>query len=206
MKDAKQFWDNCAQKYVQRPIKDTATYQKKLAISQSYFRANSEILEFGCGSGETAIYHAPLVNSVVATDISENMIAIAKRKAQHAGVENIRFQQGVLENITADENSFDVVLGLNVLHLLEDIDETIAHVHRLLKKDGVFISSTSLLGEVNFIFRGLISLMQALGMAPFVKSMTRDQLVSMLEKAGFLVDHEWRVSQESVFLVVKKVS
>ena len=204
MKDAKQFWDGCAQKYVQRPIKDTLTYQKKLALSRRYFRADSQILEFGCGSGGTALAHAPFVQSVIATDLSDNMIEIAQHNALKAGVQNIHFQQGTLDSIQALDGGFDAVLGLNVLHLLEDVDGAVSHAHRLLSPGGVFISSTSLLGEVSFVFRWLIALMQRLGFAPYVKSMTRDQLVSMLEQAGFQIEHELRVSQESVFIVARK--
>jgi len=204
MKDSKQFWDNSAEKYVKSPIKDDVTYQKKLAITQEYFNSDSRVLEFGCGSGGTAILHAPYVQHVVATDISDQMVLLAQQKANEAGVENISFQQGTLDSLSVQENSFDVVLGLNVLHLLEDVDGAINKIHRLLKIDGVFVSSTSLIGEVNILFRWLISTMQYLGLAPYVSRFTKKQLIAKLMEAGFSIDRDWQTSYESVFIVAKK--
>ena len=97
-----------------------------------------------------------------------------------------------------------MVLGLNVLHLLEDVDEAIDRVHQLLKTDGVFVSSTSLIGEVNIVFRWLISGMQWLGLAPYVSRFTRQQLIEKLRKSGFSIEREWQTSYESVFIVARK--
>jgi ubiquinone/menaquinone biosynthesis C-methylase UbiE len=204
MKDSKQFWDSSAEKYINSPIKDEVTYQKKLAITQEYLNSDSQILEFGCGSGGTAILHAHCVSRIVATDISDRMIEFAKQKAIEAGVENIYFQQGSLNNLNVQNASFDAVLGLNVLHLLKDVDGSINKVHQLLKKGGVFVSSTSLMGEVNIVFRWLISAMQYLGLAPYVSCFTRNQLIAKLVEAGFSIEREWQTSHESVFIVAKK--
>ena len=204
MKDSKQFWDKSAEKYVKSPIKDEATYRKKLAITREYLSPDSRVLEFGCGSGATAIVHAPYVKHIVATDISDKMIEIAQQKAVEAGVNNICFQQATLDSLDADEESFDVVLGLNVLHLLEDVDGAIQRVYKLLKKDGVFVSSTSLTGEVNIVFRWLITVMQWLGLAPYVSRFTRNQLIAKLVEAGFSIEREWRSSHESVFIIARK--
>ncbi len=205
MKDSKKFWDKSAETYVKSPIKDEATYQQKLAITQEFLRSDSKVLEFGCGSGATAIFHAPYVENVVATDISDKMIEAAQIKAVEAGVKNIVFQQGTLDSLKLQSESFDAVLGLNVLHLLEDVDGAIAKVHRLLKNDGVFVSSTSLVAEINLAFRWLISGMQFLGLAPYVSRFTKTQLISSLLKSGFTIEREWQTSHESVFIVARKV-
>lgn len=204
MKDSKEFWDKSAEKYIKSPIKDEATYQQKLKITQEFLRPDWKVLEFGCGSGATAIFHAPCVEHVVATDISDKMIEAAQRKAVESGVKNIVFQQGTLDNLQFQNESFDAVLGLNVLHLLEDVDGAIAKVYRLLRNDGVFVSSTSLIAEINLAFRWLITGMQFLGLAPYVSRFTKDQLVSKLLKAGFTIEREWQTSHESVFIVARK--
>ncbi|WP_339463306.1 class I SAM-dependent methyltransferase [Pseudomonas sp. EA_105y_Pfl2_R69] len=204
MKDSKKFWDKSAEKYIKSPIKDEATYQQKLAITQEFLRLDSKVLEFGCGSGATAIYHAPHVEYVVATDISDKMIEAAQRKALEAGVKNISFQQGTLDSLKLKNESFDAVLGLNVLHLLADADGAIANVHRVLKSDGVFVSSTSLIAEINLVFRWLISGMQFLGLAPYVSRFTKIQLISKLMNSGFTIEREWQTSHESIFIVARK--
>ncbi|MGR6873633.1 class I SAM-dependent methyltransferase [Pseudomonas sp. HK3] len=156
-------------------------------------------------SGATAICHAPHVKHVVGTDISDKMIEAAKKRAIEAGVTNITFQQGTLDNLTFKNENFDAVLGLNVLHLLEDVDDAIIEIYRLLKRNGVFISSTSLIGEINFAFRWLISAMQFFGLAPYVNRFTKSQLISKLLTSGFVIEREWQVSYESVFIVARKI-
>jgi ubiquinone/menaquinone biosynthesis C-methylase UbiE len=205
MKDSKEFWDKCAEKYIKSPIKDEATYKQKLAITQTFLRPEWKVLEFGCGSGATAILHAPYVDCIVATDISEKMIAAAQRKAVESGVENIVFQQGTLDSFKFQDKSFDAVLGLNVLHLLEDVDGTLINIHRLLKNDGVFVSSTSLIAEVSLALQWLISGMQLFGLAPYVSRFTKSQLISKLLKSGFTIEREWQASHKSVFIVARKV-
>lgn len=204
MKDPKEFWDNSALRYAKSPVRNERAYQKKLAITQEYFRPDWSILEFGCGTGSTAIIHAPYVEHIVATDISDKMLAIAERKARDAGIENVSFQQGTLDSLELGAESFDAVLGLNVLHLLDDVDATISRVHDLLKPGGIFVSSTALVDEINFFWRLLIPLMQRLGFAPYVNRFGKRELVSKLTNVGFSVDREWQPGTESIFIVAKK--
>lgn len=204
MKDAKQFWDKAAKGYVKRPMKDEVTYQKKLAITREYFTPESQVLEFGCGSGGTALLHSPYVKHILATDISDKMIEIAQQKASDTGINNVSFQQGTLDSLHLEQESFDAVLGLNVLHLLEDVDGTIKQVHQLLKPGGVFVSSTGLVGQLNLAFRWMIRAMQLLGMAPFIARLTKPQLVKSLTEAGFSIEHQWQPNRGSLFIVAKK--
>ncbi len=206
MKDSKEFWDKSAEKYVKSPIKDKSTYEKKLAITQERINSSSKVLEFGCGSGATSMFHAPNVEHIVATDISSKMIELAQQKASEAGIENIRFLVGTLDDLDLSPSSFDAVLGLNVLHLIDDVDEAINQVYTLLNEEGVFVSSTSLIGEVNLFFQWLISFMQIFGLAPYVNRLTRKELINKLESGGFSIESEWASSHESIFIVAKKIN
>lgn len=204
MKSSQAFWDKLAIRYARRPIKDEKSYQKKLAITQSYFRPDWSVLEFGCGTGSTAITHAPHVRHILATDISGKMLEIAESKARDAGIDNISFRQGTLDRLALEAESFDAVLGLNILHLLDDPEGAIAKVYEVLKPGGVFVSSTALLGDMKLHWRLLIRAMQVLGFAPFVNRFDKSALLSMLTSAGFSIDHEWQPGKESVFIVARK--
>lgn len=116
MKNVRAFWNRSAARYAKSPIRNESAYRKKLAITQEYLRPENSVLEFGCGTGSTAILHAPHVREMVAIDISDRMLEIAEHKARDAGVENITFRQGTLENTELAEASFDAALGLNILH------------------------------------------------------------------------------------------
>ncbi|WP_238152099.1 class I SAM-dependent methyltransferase [Microbulbifer sp. A4B17] len=68
------------------------------------------ILEFGCGTGATAIYHAPHVQHIEAVDISENMLEIGRTKAREACIDNIIFTRATLTELNAESTIFDEVL------------------------------------------------------------------------------------------------
>lgn len=145
-----------------------------------------------------------LVKHILATDISDKMLEIAERRARDAGIENIRFQQGTLDSLELEAEGFDAVLGLNILHLLEDVGSAISRVNGLLKPGGIFVSSTVLIAEVKLRWRLLIPVMQRLGFAPYVNRFGKQELVSMLTNAGFSIEHEWQPGRESVFIVARK--
>lgn len=204
MKSAETFWDKAAARYAKSPIRDEASYQKKLAITREYFQPDWSVLEFGCGTGGTAILHSPYVRDILATDISKNMLEIAQTKAADAGIGNIRLQQGTLDSLPLAPGRFDAVLGLNILHLLEDPDAAIGRVSSLLKPGGIFVANTVLAADMKLHWRLLIPLMQALGFAPHVSRFDRDELFAMLARAGFDINYEWQPDSLSAFIVARK--
>lgn len=204
MKSSQQFWDKTAPRYAKSPIRDEKTYQKKLAVTQGYFGPDWEVLEFGCGTGSTAIVHAPHVKHILATDVSGKMLEIAEQKARDAQIGNISFRQGTLESLELATNSFDAVLGLNILHLLEDVEAAIARVRDVLKPGGIFVSSSALIADLKLHWRLLIPAMQRLGLAPHVSRFSKAELITMLTDVGFAIDYEWQPKKDSVFIVAKK--
>lgn len=198
------FWDKAAAKYAARPVSDEETYQRKLAITREYFTPESAVLEFGCGTGSTAIAHAPFVKSILATDISGEMIGIAKAKAAEAGVQKIDFKQTTLEGVDAAPSTFDVVLGLNILHLLPDWEAAIARSHDLLKPGGVFVTSTGCLGDGISMFRLIIPIMRLAGKAPYVAFLKKSDVREAMTNAGFTIEHDWLPEKSNTLLLVAK--
>lgn len=199
------FWDKIADKYSRDPIKDEAAYQKKLQVTREYFRPDMNVLEIGCGTGSTAISHAPFVNHIRATDISRNMIDIARRKAAAANVSNVDFEQVSIDALSVTDQSLDAVLGLSILHLLENMDDVMVRVHRMLKPGGVFVTSTVCLGDAMPYFKLILPVGRFLGVFPYVAILKRTDLEGALEAAGFAIDYNWRPDKKSaVFIVAKK--
>ena len=75
------FWNIMAKRYSKSPVPDEAAYQKKLQVTRKYFRPDMKVFEFGCGTGSTAIVHAPYVKHIQAIDVSSKMVEIAEAKA-----------------------------------------------------------------------------------------------------------------------------
>lgn len=199
------FWDRIAKRYSKQPIADEAAYQKKLQITQKYLRPEMELLEFGCGTGSTAIIHAPYVKHIRAIDISEKMIDIAIAKAAAEQIENIAFEQSSIEALKLSKHTVDVVLGLSILHLLENKEAVIAEVHKVLKPGGVFISSTICLGDALGWLKFIAPIGRLIGLMPLVKFFTQYELKQCLIDAGFVIDYAWQPGEgKAMFIVAKK--
>ena len=206
MVEASRFWDKMAERYVASPIADVPTYERKLEITRGYLRPDMELLEVGCGSGATARLHAPYVKHILATDFSSRMIDLARAKSAEEGVTNVTYE--VADVNTLDRpGSFDMVLALSVLHLMEDRDATIRAIHGLLKPGGLFVSSTACIGDFAGIFRVIGPIGRALGLLPILNVMTHQELVASMEGAGFTIEHDWRPSKgKAVFIVARKTA
>lgn len=207
MKDTAKFWDWMAERYARQPVADEATYQEKLSRTRQYLGQDCSVLEFGCGTGSTAIAHAPYAGHVHATDISANMLAIAKEKASAVGVSNITFEQANLLDLGSKADYWDVILGMSILHLVPDMIGDIARVHSLLKPGGVFVSSSPCISDMSTLFRYVAPLFRWLPFLPSVATFSREELETSLEKAGFLIETSWQPGgNKSVFIVARKAS
>jgi len=207
MSQSSRFWDKIAERYSKRPVADEAAYQKKLQVTREYFRPDTEVLEFGCGTGSTAISHSPYVRHIQAIDISPKMIEIARGKADQGNVENVTFEQSTIEQICVPDQSLDAVLGLSILHLLDKKEEAIAKVHRMLKPGGVFVTSTICIGDTMRFFKVIAPVGKFLGLMPLVKVFTTEDLVTCLTDAGFEIDYQWQPGKgKAVFSVAKKAA
>jgi ubiquinone/menaquinone biosynthesis C-methylase UbiE len=203
------FWDKHAKRYAKSPVADEAAYQKKLKVTQDYLKRDMEVLEFGCGTGTTALIHAPFVRHIRAVDISGKMLEIAREKAAAGGIKNVTFEQSSIEELSADDATFDAVMGHSILHLLENKKSAIASAHRMLKPGGVFITSTACLGgmtpALRVMLRVVLPVGRFFGLLPVVKFFTEEELERDLSDAGFRIDYQWQPGKgKSVFIVAKR--
>ncbi|MGD1930047.1 MAG: class I SAM-dependent methyltransferase [Leptolyngbyaceae cyanobacterium] len=205
MTQSTKFWDKIAEKYAKQPIADEAAYQKKLAVTRDYLRPDMEVLEIGCGTGATALLHAPYVKHIRAIDFSENMIAIAQGKAEAEHIDNVTFEQATIEDLDMPDQSRDAVLALSILHLLRDKEAAIARVYQMLKPGGIFVTSTACIGDAMGWFKLIVPIGRFLGFFPFVAVFTSQALADSLTNTGFELDYQWQPSQDkAVFIVAKK--
>ncbi len=200
------FWDRIAEKYAKKPVADEATYQKKLDVTKSYLQLHMKALEFGCGTGSTALALAPYVREYEAIDVSPKMIAITQQKLAVKPIPNLTFKQTPLEEYPVPEGSLDVVLGHSILHLLNDPEATIQRVYQMLKPGGIFISSTACLADGMVILRIIAPLGKWLRLIPPVRVFSRVELEASLSSTGFRIDYRLvhDKNRMSCFLVAVK--
>lgn len=119
-------------------------YSKKLIIGSS-----THILDMGCGTGALAVLMASHKAIVTAIDISEVNIEITKLRAKRNSIENIYSIVGSCDDTGLNDESFDIIYGMGIIHHLSvDIEEkTYAEVYRLLKPGGTAIFCESVINS-----------------------------------------------------------
>jgi len=102
-----------------------------------------DVLELATGPGMIARHIAPAAKSVVATDFAPKMIETAL-KANNP--KNLDFEVADATSLRFEDNSFDVVVIANALHIIPNPEKALAEIRRVLKDDGILIAP-------NFFFR-----------------------------------------------------
>ena len=81
-----------------------------------------------------------------------DMLEIAQGKADANNVKNISFEGSGIDEFSVSDETFDAVLALNILHLLENKEEVISKVRKMLKQGGIFVTSTVCVGDTRMKF------------------------------------------------------
>jgi len=207
MVQAHKFWDKMADGYSKKPVADEESYQKKIEVTREYLRPDMEVLEFGCGTGATAISHAPHVKHIQAIDISSRMIEIAQGKAAASNVNNVTFARVAIDELGVPDQTFDAVLGLSILHLVENKEDVILKIWKMLKPGGIFVSSTACIGDTLNVFKFIAPIGEFFRLLPPIRVFKRSELEESLKNVGFDIDYQWQPgSGAAVFIVAKKAA
>jgi ubiquinone/menaquinone biosynthesis C-methylase UbiE len=209
LKIYEKFWDVIANSYAKRPVADEESYQQKLCKTREYLTSQTEVFEYGCGTGSTAINHAPFVKTILAIDVSSKMIDIAKTKAEKNLAENVCFEIGSIDTFRVDEHRYDVVMAHSILHLLKNPQAALVKSHAILKSGGVFVSSTTCMGDsmLGKIIGYVGPLFSYVGLLPFIKVFSTAALLLSIEQAGFVIEHQWRPQPSAaIFIIARKSS
>jgi len=107
----------------------------RLYIGRRFRRA----LSLGCGLGnvERAVRQMGLADHVEGVDASETSLAIARSRAQDAGLAGITYRPGDLNSLTLPRSRYDLVLFHASLHHVRSIEKLLARVDRALTPDGI---------------------------------------------------------------------
>ncbi len=205
MTHAIRFWDAIAPKYAANPVKDPGAYELTLDRTRSYLRSTDRVLEVGCGTGTTGLKLAPSVAHITATDFSPGMIDIARSKAKAAGTENVTFDVAAA-GAPGPAETYDAVIGFNLLHLVRDLPGTIAALSTQLRPGGYLITKSACLGGMYGPLVLMIYGMRALGRAPYVNVFSPRKLEAEIAAQGFeiLETGDYPARPPNHFIVARK--
>jgi len=122
------------------PDADAYGRLQQLLEAQGWGFPVSRALSLGCGHGalERRLASAGFAARYDAIDLAPQAIAEARRLADDAGLQNIHYSVGDLEQVDLPAGAFDVVLAHQSAHHVEDLDRLFATVSRALRPGGVF--------------------------------------------------------------------
>jgi ubiquinone/menaquinone biosynthesis C-methylase UbiE len=115
------------------PTDDVALF-RKLGLNET-----STLVDLGAGTGTLALAAAPLCRSVIAVDVSPEMLALLREKAERLGIGNIECVQGGFLTYEHRGGPADVVYSRNALHHLPDFWKALAleRIAAVLRQGGV---------------------------------------------------------------------
>ena len=183
MQEHKNFWDKNAGRYDCFMRKERAAYEEMYALIRPVVKAKT-VLELATGTGLIAKHIVNAAAHIEATDASAEMIAQAKRDNQSA---KLHFSVQDMFRLPYAEESFDVVIVSNALHIVPQPEQALQEIKRvLLKDDGVLIAPTfthagnSFSGKVKAFFMKLAGF-------PLHSRWTSEEYLRFLRQNGWSV-------------------
>ena len=138
MREHKNFWDKNAGRYDRFMRKDRAAYDEMYELIRPIVR-HKTVLELATGTGLIAKNIVNAAAHIEATDASPEMIAEAKRDNRSA---KLYFSVQDMFCLPYANQSFNVVIVSNALHIVPQPEKALAEIRRVLKDDGVLIAPT----------------------------------------------------------------
>ena len=182
MCERKDFWDRNAGLYDRFMRKDRTAYEMMYEMIQPVVR-HKTVLELATGTGLIAKHIVNAAAHIEATDASAEMIAEAKRDNRSA---KLHFSVQDMFRLPYANQSFNVVIVSNALHIVPQPEKALAEIKRVLKDDGVLIAPTFTHAENSFTGKVRAFFMKRVGF-PLHSKWTSEEYLRFLRQNGWAV-------------------
>ena len=182
MQEHKNFWDKNAGRYDRFMRNDRAAYDEMYELIRPVVR-HKTVLELATGTGLVAKHIVNAAAHIESTDASAEMIAEAKRDTHSA---KLHFSVQDMFRLPYAEESFDVVIVSNALHIVPQPEKALAEIRRVLKDGGVLIAPT--FTHAGNSFSGMVkAFFMKLAGFPLHSKWTREEYLRFLRQNGWAV-------------------
>jgi ubiquinone/menaquinone biosynthesis C-methylase UbiE len=146
------------------------------------------MLDVACGGGHTALYFAPKVRSVVASDLTMQMLKKAQEYISDEDIDNLTFREADAEDLPFPSGSFTILTCRIAPHHFLDVPRALREFHRVLRRKGgrMVIIDTLLPDDPQIA--DFYQTMEKMRDPTHVRSHTQKEWVEMVENAGFQVE------------------
>ena len=182
MQEHKDFWDKNAGRYDRFMRKDRAAYDEMYELIRPIVR-HKTVLELATGTGLIAKNIVNAAAHIEATDASAEMIAEAKRDNRSA---KLYFSVQDMFCLPYANQSFNVVIVSNALHIVPQPEKALAEIRRVLKDGGVLIAPTFTHAGNSFSGRAKAFFMKLAGF-PLHSKWTSEEYLRFLRQNGWAV-------------------
>lgn len=155
--------------------------QRRINFITHGLNRNATVLEIGCGTGLQTADLASYFNSMVAFDVSPDLLAVASKR-----IPNVEFKVMDAHHLEFPDMSFDAVVGVSILHHL-DWDIALREATRVLKPGGVLrFSEPNLLNPQIYLQKNIPWLKRLAGDSPDEYAFTKWEICRVLNNAGLV--------------------
>lgn len=156
----------------------------KLAQPQAYWL----VLDIATGGGHTALKFAPIVEKVIATDITPKMLEVARQFITEKGISNVEFKPADAEDLPFDDNIFDLITCRIAPHHFPDCSRFVREATRVLKSGCQLWVQDQVLSEDDATAQYMDDF-ERLRDPSHHQAYSGSQLESMFEAAGLQSEH-----------------
>lgn len=130
---------NSASDFYDHPANTFWTRYGRRTVERLRLTPGQRVLDVCCGSGASAIPAAEIVGptgSVTGVDLADNLLELARRKAQERGLQNVEFRAGDMTQLPFDDCYFDVVVCVFGIFFVPDMEAALGELKRVLCEGG----------------------------------------------------------------------
>lgn len=160
------FWSTFARFYDVAESLNGKVYREMVSVTTQLVPHGAAVLECAAGTGELTLAAARKAERVVCTDYSGEMLKVARKKAKKRRFVNIEFERANIFHLDYADETFDIVIAGNVLHLLDNPENAVRELCRVTKSGGRILLPTFMTRDKSAISETLLKAYRRLGFEP----------------------------------------